>query len=161
MAKTSRIGAAEDALFGLLTARQAIGGAWSLPEVPGAKVELTLGHPGGDLQKQHVWIPGESTSDQVWETTIGQTGQKTETITLSVAVWVNLEALDYRENRDRALELAGEVELAVRDDFTLGTGADATVFQGEVTRHRVMAAIGDFGRACQVLVDVTVTSLLS
>jgi len=161
MATTSRIGAAEDALFDLLAARQTIGGVWNLPEVAGAKVELTLGHPGGDLLKQHVWIPGESESEQTWETTIGQTGQKTETITLSVAVWVNLEAFDYRENRDRALELAGEVELAVRADFTLGTGGDAIVFQGEVTRHRVIAAMGDFGRACQVLVDVTVTSLLS
>ncbi len=161
MSLTSRIGEAEDALFDLLVARRAAQAVWNLAEVAGAKVELTLGHPGDTLQKQHVWIPGESESEQVWETTVGVTGQKIETITLTAAVWVALEALDYRENRDRALELAGEVELAVRADFTLGTGGDAIVFQGEVSRHRVLAAMGDFGRACQVLVDVTVTSLLS
>jgi hypothetical protein len=161
MATTSRIGAAEDALFALLVARQAAQAAWNLPEIPGAKVELTLGHPGDALQRQHVWIPGESESTEEWQTTIGQTGQKVETITLAVAVWVNLEAEDYGPNRDRALELAGEVEIAVRNDFTLGTAGGVTVFQGEVTRKRVMAAMGDFGRACQVLIDVTVTSLLS
>ena len=161
MALTSRIGAAEDALYDLLEARRASSGVWDLPEVPGAKLELTLGHPGDALQRQHVWIPGESESSQEWETTVGPTGQKTEVATLMASVWVALEAEDYRANRDRALELAGEVELAVRDDFTLGTGGDAVVFQGEVTRVRVMAAIGDFGRACQVLVDVSVSSLLS
>jgi hypothetical protein len=161
VAKTSRIGAAEDALYALLLARQAVSGVWALPSPVGAKVPVTLGHPGEELQLQHVWIPGEAESTQEWLTTMGTDGQKQELMEITAAVWVNLSDSGYAPNRDRALELAAEVELAIRQDFTIGTEAEGTVFQAEVTRVRTIAALGEFGRAVQALVDISVMSLLS
>ncbi len=153
MPRTSRQGAAEDALHALLLARQSVGGSTG----PLNGIPIDLGHPGDGLQTEHIWIQEDSEGAQAWETTMGADGQKEETIELQVSVWSAQSDGTYQTVRDRGLELAGEVELAIRESFTLG----GTTFQAEVTRVRKSAAVGDFGRALHLQLDVSVLALLS
>jgi hypothetical protein len=151
MAVTSHLAAAEVGLMNLLEARKAI------PGNPLADVPLDFGWPGDTLSDVHMWIGEEATSTQEWQTTGTGSQAKMETAVLEVWVWVTTPGNDYVASRDRGLEIAGEIEHALRDDFQL----DGQVFDASVTRIRKAAAPADEARGLFLRVDVEFLAWLS
>ncbi|HXF72680.1 MAG TPA: hypothetical protein VNO79_08755 [Actinomycetota bacterium] len=114
MAVTSRIAAAQDGLLAALQAQAAGQGS------PLAGVQLTLGWPV-DQQAESCWVDEAGSAEQAFaSTTSPSTAEDEETIRLTVRVLVRRGELSYKEARDRALAIAGEVHEALRADRTLG-----------------------------------------
>lgn len=151
MSRTSRLAAAEVGLFHLLEARKAVNGS-GLSTVP-----LSYGWPGDELAAEHVWIGEEATSEQQWEITGTGSQAKTETATFEVWFWVVTPGNTYTDARDRILEMVGELEIALRDDWQL----DGQVFDATLTRIRKAAAPAEGARGLFVRADVQFTAWLS
>jgi len=151
VSRTSRLAAAEIGLFHLLEGRAAIGGN------PLAGVPLSYGWPGDELAAEHVWIGEEATSEQTWEITGSGSQAKTETASLEVWFWHTVPGSDYPTARDRILEMVGELEIALRDDWKL----QESVFDATLTRIRKAAAPAENARGLFVRADVEFKAWLS
>ncbi len=128
MAVSSRLGAAQDGLYGLLRTRQ------QLPGSPLRGVQLSLGWPA-DPQSEICSVAEQASSDQEWSSTGLQVAshEDEERLRLEVRILVRRSGSEFAPARDRALEIAGEVAAAVRADWTLGGAvADSTVVGTEM-----------------------------
>jgi hypothetical protein len=151
VSRTSRLAAAEIGLFHLLQARAAIVGN------PLGGVPLSYGWPGDELAAEHVWIGEEATSAQTWEITGSGSQAKTEIASLEVWFWHTVPGTDYPAARDRVLEMVGELEIALRDDWQL----DGQVFDATLVRIRKTAAPAENARGLLVIADVEFRAWLS
>jgi hypothetical protein len=142
--------AAEVALLHLLEARASINGN------PLQGVPLSFGFPE-TLQAEHLWVGEETTATQQWQITGNGSQAKTETAELEVWVWVVTPGNDYVTSRDRALDMAGEIEKAVRDDWRL----EGEVFDASVVRIRKRAAPTGQARGLFLTIDVEYVAWLS
>lgn len=127
---TSRLAATENALLHLLEARTAISGN------PLSGLTIGLGWPGDELAAEALWIGEESEARQEWRITGSGSQAKAEVGTLEVWVWVVTPGNTYRQSRDRGLDMVGEVEKVLRDDWRL----EGEVFDASVVRIRKTAA---------------------
>lgn len=110
MALTTRIAAAQDGLKTLIDARVAL-----------ATVKRILGDPLKALAKETIWISGDiEEGERVFELTGDDLAPEEETFFILCHAFVMLTGDNYKKARDRALVLAGEIELAIRSDRTLG-----------------------------------------
>ena len=152
MAQTTSLAAAEDGLLALLQTRAAI------PGNPLAGVPLHLGSPGGQPAIEEVWISDDVTTTQAFGLTnqAGGFEERWETIPLRVVVQLGMNG-DFATIRDRALDLASEVELAVRADRTLS----GTVFDSEVEEITRSSGVADEGRLMVCTVLVRASAILS
>lgn len=152
MARTSRIGAAQAGLRSLLEVRRALAGN------PLADVEIDEGWPPKGPQKEHVWIAAHprSPAEQKWQTT-GPNASKDESFRLLINCLVTKSTESYAETRDRALALAGEVEIAVRADATLG----GAVMNAEVATTDLDEAVGPNLRQVLAVVEIACEAVLT
>ncbi len=149
--RTSRLAAAEIGLFHLLEGRAGIAGN------PLSGVPLSYGWPGDELAAEHVWIGEEATSEQTWEITGSGSQAKTETASLEVWFWLVTPGNTYPVARDRILEMVGELEIALRDDWKL----QESVFDATLTKIRKSAAPAENARGLFVIADVEFKAWLS
>ncbi len=148
MSQTSAWAAAQDGLHAILLARKATVGN------PLEKVRVDLGNPGTATQAEHVYLPGEASTEETFDLTnaAGGTEEREETVTIRVVVLTARADGDYVKVRNRLDDLADQVELAVRGDRTLG----GSVTDAEVTRiDRSEGAIGE-GPARGMVAEVSV-----
>ncbi len=145
MAITSRLGAAEDGLFTIVSARPALSG-----------VAIDRMHPGNELRREHIWIVEDDSADQEWETTGMGSQIKREELRLAVAL--RATDVEYQAARDRALVLAGEVEAAVRADFKLSNSVWDADVQGIDKRA---AELTDEGWLVEIRVRIRARAFLS
>ncbi len=146
MAATSRLGAAEDGLYTAVAARPGFAG-----------VPFDRANPGSALQTpQHVWIGSSEVTAQTWDVTGAGAQLRQEAFT--VQVYIRAVDTDVRAARDKALTLAGEVEAALRADWTLG----GAVFSASVAAMRKDAWMDpDNGWGAGIRVDVGMVAMLA
>lgn len=146
MSLTTRVAAASDALAEILRART------------GVTCEVTVGAPVVP-KARHIWI---EESIVRWTQEQGTTGDmstavRDEEFALPLLVAVKQTGDEFGPVRDAALELAGEVEKAVRDNHTL----NGTVSWCEVRPSGLDGGRSGTERICVVALDVNCTAYLS
>lgn len=112
---------------------------------------VTLGWPAGGLESDHVWIAGAGTVTP--HDPLSTLTQRDETLTCEVRIITDYTASDYTTSRDRAFEIAEDVEDAIAAAPTLGDVVTYCVVSG----IRVGEAIPD-ERTRQVGITLTVTA---
>ena len=146
MAFTSTIDAAEDALLTLLQADGTLAG---LP--------VELGEPGAQIQREHVFIAEDVSSDDIWDTTGAGQSQRAEAFALKCVVLVKQTGDDWPAVRTRAHALAEAAEAVVAANPTLS----GSVFECRVSRFERKGAVDDEGRLCVITLEVACTSYLA
>lgn len=113
MALGSRLKAIETALRSTIDARS--------PGLDG--VTVSRGHPHEHLQREHVWIDRVRFTDEPKALKAG-TNPRRQSLTFEIIVRVSQEGDDAPTLRDRAYDIADEVEEALRADIGLSGAAD-------------------------------------
>lgn len=139
----SRLAAAEDALKALLVARPALAG-----------IPVALGEPP-IIKQEHIWTSEPAEGEERFDVTkqAGGTGQRAAVFELGAKVYVERLGDAFLATRDRVHVLAGEVELAVLEDHTIG----GAVWFAEPIGVRRETGLFEDNRAALVTVRIRVT----
>ncbi len=88
-------------------------------------VQVTWGDPGGELQREHIWLDAMRPEEQNW-TAIGnlQRGTKFE---LDLRIVVHKRGGDAQEVDERALDLLDAIETYLREDPEIGLSIDGVL----------------------------------
>lgn len=119
MPLTTRFPAAQDGLKTLIAARPALAG-----------VQLILGDPLKELRRETIWIEGivENWQRQPATSARDDLVAEEESFDLTVHVFALVTGAGYTAARNRAITLAGEVDLAIRSDRSLGGAVERNTF---------------------------------
>jgi len=151
--ESSRVGAAQDALYAILNARAGYTNA------DGSKVPVDLGYPLPIPQDEHVWISGEINDWTQEAETTGDMPARQEDFTLTVNIIVRRTTGSYTNVRDRALVLASEVELGVRSNAGLPNPSNTVNFS-EVATMNMTELVQNEKREIQIKLGVRCTAQL-
>lgn len=148
--EATRVGIAQDALLALLAARAGYTNA------DGSKVPVDLGFPIPNPQDEHVWIAGQINEWTQEAETTGDMPARQEDFTLTVNAFVRQTTASYTSARNRAITLAGEVELAVRANSNL----TSTVNYAEIATMDMSEAVQDAKREILITLGIRCTAQL-
>jgi hypothetical protein len=143
MATGSRLKAIDQALKTVIAART--------PGLTGVQVER--GHPGELLQREAVWVD-RILLEEDFKYLAATNQRKLQKITAQILVRVRADGDDAAALRDRALDVADEVEEALRGDISLSGAADF----GGVQSGEVDSFTDTDGRVCAIRLDATYTA---
>lgn len=101
----SKLWDVQDALYSIIAA--AVG-----PTLHPREGQVTLGNPTGDLMPENVWVSGQ-VDDWTTDHRVSGLGAKDETFVLKVSVAVVRLGTEYLKARQRAQEIAQDVEDAI------------------------------------------------
>jgi len=148
--RTSSIGEAQDALETILKARNIV-------NARGHKVPIDLGWPKGGPQPEHIWIGGDVDDWRQVQSVTGdmEEADREETYVLKVRILV-AKRDSYRTARNRLLALVAEVELALREYFTLA----GAVWEGELAGGSFGEEVNDEGHAVAATLRLSMTAFL-